>query len=264
MVAVFVMVPIDVVAVAVIVTVPAAIAITSPPELTLATLVSDDVHSTYPVTLKLELSRNLPLAPICFLAPTFMSAVSGATLKAVSGVAAIVTCVEAITPSFFAFIVVLAVPLPLLHAVTIPCSLTLATDVLELFHDAVLLVSTVSPATVVAVAVSCFSSPTTIKTKATARANRRCSPMGRSPRSPSGNRPERPSRKRTNDASYGFPVLQKFWLAIEVTHHLCQITNADAGALCSLSSLIVKSFPSAHDPKSRRIADSGEKMKISF
>jgi hypothetical protein len=59
--------------------------------------------------------------------------------------------------------VVLAVPLPLLNAVTTPCASTLATDVLELFHVAVLLVSTVSPATVVAVAVSCFASPTTIK-----------------------------------------------------------------------------------------------------
>jgi len=46
MVAVFVTVPSDVVAVAVIVTVPAAIAITSPLELTLATLVSDDLQST--------------------------------------------------------------------------------------------------------------------------------------------------------------------------------------------------------------------------
>ena len=113
--------------------------------------------------MKLELSRNLPLAPNCFLVPTFMSALLGATLRAVSGDAAIVTYVDALTPSFFAFMVVLAVPLPLLNAVTTPCASTLATDVLELFHVAVLLVSTVSPATVVAVAVSCFASPTTIK-----------------------------------------------------------------------------------------------------
>ncbi len=163
MVAASVTVPSEVVAVAVIVAEPAAIPVTTPLELTVATLVSEDLHSTRFVTVKLELSRNLPAAPNDLVFPTFMAALLGLNVRAVSAVAATVTYVEALTPSLVAFAVVFAVPLPLLCAVTIPCASTLATDVLELLHVAVLLTSTVSPPTVVAVAANCFASPTTMK-----------------------------------------------------------------------------------------------------
>ena len=121
-------------AVTVMVALPLAIPVTTPLLLTVATLVSEELHETLDATEQLLLSRNFAITLSWRVYPTGTVVLVGESVKLVSAVLDTVTVVLVSPLPAVALSVVLAMPEPLLMAVTSPVLLTVATEVLELLH----------------------------------------------------------------------------------------------------------------------------------
>jgi hypothetical protein len=141
--------------VAVMVTVPAAMLATRPGLFSLATNISDVCQITCEVISRLVPSEYVPVAVNCWLRPTGMLGLTGAT--AMEDKVAELT-VRTVLPETVPEVAVTVVA-PAVRAVARPMLLTVATDVFEEFQVTCVVISRLVPSEYKPVAVNCWVTP---------------------------------------------------------------------------------------------------------
>ena len=158
-----VLVPVLPLKAAVMVAVPAALAVARPPVAIVAVAVLDELQVTCVVILVLVPSEYVPVAVNCWVAPTTILAVAGVTTieDNVTWAGTVRVAVPVLLPVAGVEVAVM-VAVPAATAVARPLLLTVATDALDELQVTCVLISRVVPSEYVPEAVNCWVVPTAL------------------------------------------------------------------------------------------------------